>query len=145
MERVPSQRVGNLQRTDGVRVMHVDADVEEDVLPDQKVQELQAWLTAGNLDPAVDVVFKGEDQDQREAEEFLTQAFGAALFLMAMILVTQFNSFYRTFLILTAIVFSTVGVFISLMITGQPFGIVMGGIGVIALAGIVVNNNIVLI
>jgi len=61
------------------------------------------------------------------------------------ILVTQFNSFYSAFLILTAVIMSTIGVFIGLMITDQPFGIVMGGIGVIALAGIVVNNNIVLI
>ena len=64
---------------------------------------------------------------------------------MAVILVTQFNSFYSAFLILTAVVMSTIGVFIGLLVTHQPFGIVMGGIGVIALAGIVVNNNIVLI
>lgn len=145
MERVAAPRVGNLERTDGVRVMKVAADVEEDLLPDAKVQELQAWLRAGGLDPNVNVIFRGEDQDQREAEEFLTKAFGVALFMMALILVTQFNSFYQTFLILTAVLFSTVGVFIGLLITNQPFGIVMGGIGVIALAGIVVNNNIVLI
>ena len=64
---------------------------------------------------------------------------------MALILVTQFNSFYSACLILTAVIMSTIGVFIGLLVTGQPFGIVMGGIGVIALAGIVVNNNIVLI
>ncbi len=64
---------------------------------------------------------------------------------MAIILVTQFNSFYSAFLILTAVIMSTIGVFIGLLVTDQPFGIVMGGVGVIALAGIVVNNNIVLI
>src|SRR5690606_466823 len=74
-----------------------------------------------------------------------SKAFAAALFLMAMILVTQFNSFYQAALILTAIVFSTIGVLIGLLVTNQPFGIVMCGIGVISLAGIVVNNNIVLI
>ena len=68
-----------------------------------------------------------------------------ALFIMAVILVTQFNCFYSAFLILSAVVMSTIGVFMGLLITGKPFGIVMGGIGVIALAGIVVNNNIVLI
>src|SRR5690606_24818193 len=72
-------------------------------------------------------------------------AFAAALFLMAMILVTQFNSFYQAFLILTAVVFSTIGVLIGLLVTHQPFGIIMSGIGVISLAGIVVNNNIILI
>ena len=60
---------------------------------------------------------------------------------MALILVTQFNSFYSAFLILSAVVMSTIGVFIGLLVTGQPFGIVMSGIGVIALAGIVVNNR----
>jgi multidrug efflux pump len=75
----------------------------------------------------------------------LGKAFTVALFIMAIILVTQFNSFYSALLILTAVVMSTIGVFIGLLVTGQPFGIVMGGIGVIALAGIVVNNNIVLI
>jgi multidrug efflux pump len=144
MQRVPAQRVGNLERTDGVRVMKLAADVEEGLNVDQKVQELQAWL-ADSWNPAVSVTFKGEDQDQREAEEFLSKAFGTALFIMALILIIQFNSFYQTFLILSAIIFSTIGVFIALLVTGQPFGIVMAGIGVISLAGIVVNNNIVLI
>lgn len=143
--RVAAPRVGNLERTDGVRVMKIAADVSDDVLSDDKVQEIQQWLDEGGLNPAVNVVFRGEDQDQREAEEFLTKAFGAALFLMAIILVTQFNSFYQALLILTAVLFSTVGVLLGLLVTDQPFGIVMSGIGVIALAGIVVNNNIVLI
>ncbi len=91
------------------------------------------------------VKFKGEDEEQSQAQAFLVKAFGVALFLMALILVTQFNSFYSAFLILSAVVMSTIGVFIGLLVTGQPFGIVMSGIGVIALAGIVVNNNIVLI
>ena len=64
---------------------------------------------------------------------------------MAMILVTQFNSFYSAFLILFSVIMSIAGVFIGLIITGQVFGIVMTGVGVIALAGIVVNNNIILI
>jgi multidrug efflux pump len=137
--------VGSLERTEGTRVMKLAADVEEGLLVNDKVLELQDWLAAGGVNPAVNVVFKGENQDQAEAEAFLSKAFGAALFLMAIILVTQFNSFYQTFLILTAVAFSTIGVLIALLLTGQPFGVVMSGIGVISLAGIVVNNNIVLI
>jgi multidrug efflux pump len=76
---------------------------------------------------------------------FLSKAFLAAIFLMGIILVTQFNSLYQAGLVLSAIVFSTAGVLLGLLAAGEPFGIVMGGIGVIALAGIVVNNNIVLI
>jgi multidrug efflux pump len=143
--REAAPRIGNLKRTDGQRVMTIAADVADDVLADDKVQEIQRWLATARIDPAVHVAFKGEDQDQREAEAFLSKAFIAALFLMAIILVTQFNSFYQALLILSAVVFSTVGVLIGLLITRQPFGVVMGGIGVIALAGIVVNNNIVLI
>ena len=73
------------------------------------------------------------------------KAFSVALFIMAVVLVTQFNSFYSAFLILSAVLMSTIGVLIGLLITGKPFGVVMTGVGVIALAGIVVNNNIVLI
>ena len=91
------------------------------------------------------MAFKGEDREQKEASAFLGRAFAVALFLMAIILVTQFNRFYSAFLILSAVVMSTVGVMLGLLIIAQPFGIVMSGIGVIALAGIVVNNNIVLI
>jgi multidrug efflux pump len=145
VQRTASPRVGTLQRTDGIPVMRISADVADGVLADDKVRELQRWLETADLDPAVNVVFKGEDQDQREAEEFLKTAFAVALFLMAIILVTQFNSFYQALLILSAVVFSTVGVLLGLLVTNQPFGIVMSGIGVIALAGIVVNNNIVLI
>jgi multidrug efflux pump len=141
----PALRVGNLDRTDGVRVMRINADVPEGVLVDDKVQDIRHWLGSANIDSRVNVNFKGEDQDQREAEEFLSRAFLAALFLMLIILVAQFNSFYQAFLILTAVVFSIVGVLLGLLITDQPFGIIMCGIGVIALAGIVVNNNIVLI
>jgi len=145
MQREASPRVGNIQRTDGARVLNIAADVPKDVLADDKVTELEQWLEQGNLDPDVRVNFKGENEDQQEAEAFLSQAFGAAMFLMAIILVTQFNSFYQALLILSAVFFSTIGVLLGLIITDKPFSIVMSGIGVIALAGIVVNNNIVLI
>ncbi len=108
-------------------------------------ENLRGWLATNPLPKGVEVAFQGEDKEQREAANFLTKAFAVALFLMAIILVTQFNSFYSAFLILSAVVLSTLGVVLGLLVTGQPFGIVMSGIGVIALAGIVVNNNIVLI
>ena len=75
----------------------------------------------------------------------MIKAFFIAIFMMVAILVTQFNSFYQSLLILSAVFFSTIGVLLGLLVTNQPFGIVMSGVGVIALAGIVVNNNIVLI
>lgn len=144
--RTPQPKVGTIERVDSRRVMTVKANVREGVLVDTKVQEIQKWLIEeANIDPAVSFTFKGEDEEQKKAQAFLGKAFGVALFMMAIILVTQFNSFYHAFLILTAVIMSTIGVFVGLIITGQAFGIVMTGVGVISLAGIVVNNNIVLI
>jgi len=93
----------------------------------------------------VTVRFAGENEDQQQAANFLVAAFLVAVGLMLLILVTQFNSLYQTFLILSAIVLSTAGVLLGLLFNGQPFGVVMVGMGIIALAGIVVNNNIILI
>ncbi|MFP6697986.1 MAG: efflux RND transporter permease subunit [Alphaproteobacteria bacterium] len=143
--RTPQQRSGLLRRTDGQRVLKVQASVAPGLLPDDKVNEIRAWMATQSFDPEVGIRFKGADRDQKEAAAFLKKAFGIALFVMAIILITQFNSFYHALLILTAVIMSTVGVMAGLIITGQSFGIVMTGIGVIALAGIVVNNNIVLI
>ena len=134
-----------VSRIDGRRVMHVKADVAPGVLADDKVREIRTWMESARINPAVTVRFKGEDQEQKAAASFLSRAFLAALFLIAVILLAQFNSFYSTLLILSAVIMSTIGVFLGLLATGQAFGIVMGGIGVIALAGIIVNNNIILI
>ncbi len=143
--RSAAPQVGTLNRVDSERVMTLKADVAPGVLADDEVRALTAWLEEADFDPRVDIEMRGENEDQANAAAFLMQAFGVALFLMAIILVTQFNSFYSAFLILSAVIMSTIGVMIGLIVTGKPFGIVMTGIGVIALAGIVVNNNIVLI
>ena len=145
VERVAKPTVGTIRRVDTRRVMTIKADVVEGVLANDKVHELEEWMKDAGLDDRVTFTFRGEDEEQRKAKEFLGKAFVVALFIMAIILVTQFNSFYSALLILSAVIMSTIGVFIGLLVTGQPFGIIMGGIGVIALAGIVVNNNIVLI
>jgi multidrug efflux pump len=145
VSRSPQQKSGLLKRSDGMRSIKLQANVVEGVLSDDKVNEIRQWMQGQSFDPEVDIRFRGADRDQKEAAEFLQRAFGIALFVMAIILITQFNSFYHAFLILTAVIMSTVGVMAGLLITGQTFGIVMTGIGVIALAGIVVNNNIVLI
>jgi len=138
-------KTGVINRIDAKRIMTIQTDVAPGILVDDKVKEIQNWLATTDLANKVDIRFKGEDIEQKKAEAFLGKAFIVALFIMAIILVTQFNSFYSALLILSAVIMSTIGVFIGLLVTGQPFGIVMGGIGIIALAGIVVNNNIVLI
>ncbi len=147
VERRAKPAVGTINRVDQRRVVTVKADLPPGTNISAKVDEVKDWLQQhrSEFDSDVQITFKGEDEDQREAQAFLMKAFIVALFLMAIILVTQFNSFYSALLILTAVIMSTIGVMIGLMVTGQPFGIVMSGVGVIALAGIIVNNNIVLI
>ncbi|MBL3676541.1 MAG: efflux RND transporter permease subunit [Alphaproteobacteria bacterium] len=143
----PEPATGTINRVDQKRVLTVQADLEPGLNTADKVSALRAWLAehSADIDPQVAVSFRGEDEQQAESQQFLIEAFTVALALMALILVSQFNSFSSAFLILTAVVMSTIGVMLGLLITGQPFGVIMSGVGVIALAGIVVNNNIVLI
>ena len=89
--------------------------------------------------------FSGEQEEQAKAQAFLSKAFFACIAIILLILLTQFNSFITPFIILTSVILSLVGVFIGLLVTGTAFGIIMTGIGVISLAGVVVNNAIVLI
>jgi multidrug efflux pump len=142
---VPAPKTGTLERVDAKRVITIQSDVEEGLLVDDQLTRLREALAKVRFDPSVNFTFKGEDEEQRDTMAFLSKAFATAIFLMAIILVTQFNSLYQMLLVLSAIIFSTAGVLLGLLVSAQPFGIVMVGIGIIALAGIVVNNNIVLI
>jgi multidrug efflux pump len=102
-------------------------------------------LNSTPMPPGVTYKFKGDAEQMADTSVFLGSAFLLAIFMMGIILVTQFNSMFRAGLVLSAIVLSFAGVFMGLLIRGEPFGLVMSGVGMIALAGIVVNNNIVLI
>lgn len=139
----PAPKVGTLRRVDGDRTITLQADLADGARLDERLKALRKAL--GEVPAEVKVKFTGEDADQQEAATFLMTAFLVAIFLMAIILVTQFNSLYQAALVLSAIVLSTAGVLIGLLLNGQSFGIVMVGMGLIALAGIVVNNNIILI
>lgn len=141
----PGQKTGTINRSAGQRVLTIQANVDEGLLPGDQLKKLEAALKSAPFKPDVRIITKGEQEDQIETANFLAIAFILAVFLMLLILVTQFNSFYQASLVLSAIVFSTAGVLLGLLITDQAFGVVMVGLGIIALAGIVVNNNIVLI
>ncbi|MEP1592388.1 efflux RND transporter permease subunit [Sulfitobacter sp.] len=141
----PSPRTGTITRVVQERVVTIEANVAPGVLVNDQTVALRSAIDAMDLPPGVEASFAGEAEDQQESMIFLAGAFITAIFLMFVILVIQFNSFYQAFVVMSAIVFSIAGVLFGLLITGRPFGVVMGGIGVIALAGIVVNNNIVLI
>ncbi|WP_300074656.1 efflux RND transporter permease subunit [uncultured Ruegeria sp.] len=141
----PTDRTGVIRRIDEKRVTSIEANVTSGLLVNDQVIELTAALKEAELPDGVSFSFAGEAEDQQESMVFLVRAFAAAILMMFVILVIQFNNFFQAFVVMSAIVFSIVGVLLGLIVTGRPFGIVMGGIGIIALAGIVVNNNIVLI
>ena len=145
VERTAKPKTDLIRHIDSERVLTVQANMVSGALLNIALAELQAQLPSLGLDPRVNLLVKGQNEQQEESQDFLVKAFMVALFVMAIILVTQFNSFYQAFLILSAVLFSTVGVFLGLLVFQKPFGLVMSGIGVITLAGIVVNNNIVLI
>ena len=145
VKREPAPRVDTIQRIDGVAVEFIRADVAPGILADDKVQEIAAWLETQQFDDRVDIDFRGANEEQTESMQFVGFAFLMALLLMFVLLVTQFNSFYQALLILFAVIMSTAGVLLGLMITNEPFSALLTGTGVVALAGIVVNNNIVLI
>jgi multidrug efflux pump len=145
VQRVPAPRVGYINRVNSNRVMTVSANVAEGVQTAKIQQEIAAELAKTDLGSGVTFKLKGEDEERAKAGAFLLKAFGTAIFLIFAILLAQFNKLTSVGLVLTAVVLSTFGVLLGLLVMGQPFGVVMTGIGVIANAGVIVNNNIVLI
>lgn len=143
--RQPQPKVSTIFRQNGTRIMYVRANTVAGVLPEAKVDEIRTWLQTADVDPSIKVVFRGANEEQAETVNFIGVAFSLSLMLMGVLLVTQFNSFYQAALILSAVIMSTVGVLLGLIITEHPFSAIMTGVGIVALAGIIVNNNIVLI
>ncbi|MGB7263246.1 MAG: efflux RND transporter permease subunit, partial [Albidovulum sp.] len=144
--RVAAPTTGTLTRIDGRRTVTVKANIQEGTQADPIRKAITDRLAQSDLEAnGIRWQLAGEDEEQAAAGAFLTKAFAAAMFLIFVVLLAQFNRFISVGLIFSAVIMSTIGVFLGLMIMGQPFGIVMSGIGIIALAGVVVNNNIVLI
>ncbi|MEH6521267.1 efflux RND transporter permease subunit [Sulfitobacter sp.] len=111
----------------------------------ERIAEITKWVEVADLPDGVTYEWTGDQEDQAESGAFLQSAFTAALGLMFIILLAQFNSFYNSILVLIAVVLSTTGVLIGMLVMDQTFSIIMTGTGIVALAGIVVNNNIILI
>ncbi|MEL6548862.1 MAG: efflux RND transporter permease subunit [Pseudomonadota bacterium] len=124
-------------RANGLQVIPVTAN--------ERIAELTKWLDTRPFPSTLQWEWTGDQEDQEESGAFLSQAFAGALGLMFIILLAQFNSFYNATLVLLAVILSTTGVLIGMLVMNQPFSIIMTGTGIVALAGIVVNNNIVLI
>ena len=139
------KNVSFIRRYDARNVVYIKANVDETTTVGAKSSELNEWVEEQNFPNYIDVVFGGENEEQNNSMKFVIQAFTISILIMAALLVTQFNSFYQSFIILSAVVMSTAGVFFGLLVFDQQFSAIMHGIGIISLAGIVVNNNIILI
>jgi multidrug efflux pump subunit AcrB len=138
---------GDVNRKDLDRMVTVASDVRSgyNAVAVRGEVELELAEFAAVLPTGYQMRFTGQQQEQEESEEFLTGAFVLALFLIGFILVTQFDSVTKPLIILSSVLLSTIGVLIGLLVFRMPFGIIMTGVGVISLAGVVVNNAIVLI
>ena len=151
VERVPQQKVTSIERSNGTRILKIRANTMIDpitgkkILPFDKNIEIGKWINDQNFSNEVEIKFAGTNEDGEESAAFLGRAMLAALFLMFIILLTQFNSFYQAAITLSTVVLSTVGALTGLLITGQVFSVIMSGLGIVSLAGIIVNNSIVLI
>lgn len=145
IDREPRPSVSSIQRVDGSRVVYVRANPAPGEVTANKVAELQQWLDQNPMPPGVEYRFRGANEEQEESFAFLLVAFGLSMSLMAILLVTQFNSYYQTILILSSVLLSTAGVLLGLLLTNQTFSVILTGVGIVSLAGIIVNNNIVLI
>jgi len=161
ISRKPVAKLAEINRIDQKRYFDIKAGIEPNlkrtVISDdglesevfinanERIAFLTNYLQENPLPPGISWEWTGDQADQAESQAFLSSAFAAALVLMFIILLSQFNSFYNSFVVLIAVVLSTVGVLIGMLVMQQPFSIIMTGTGIVALAGIVVNNNIVLI
>ena len=159
--RQPVPKLAQIKRVDGKRYFDIKAGVAEGLSlpvtgPDgtvtevpitatERIETLTAWLDSNPLPAGVEWEWTGDQEDQAESGAFLANAFAGALGLMFIILLAQFNSVYNAVLVLLAVVLSTTGVLIGMLVMDQTFSIIMTGTGIVALAGIVVNNNIILI
>lgn len=143
----PAQQVNGIERVDAHRVYHVRANLDKasGILPSAEVIKLKKWIAAQSFSPDVRITFKGADEQQNESGNFLLVAGGLALFLIAIVLLALFNSFYHAGLILMAVILAMIGALLGMVVMGQTFSLIMTGTGMLALAGIVVNHNIVLI
>ncbi|MFO1014877.1 MAG: efflux RND transporter permease subunit [Caulobacteraceae bacterium] len=149
VKQVPSQQVTNIARRDGQRLVLIQANAIDGVAANEKIAALRPWLQQAGIDPSVHWKFTGSDEESQQAGTFFITAMAVTLGLMALILLWQFNSFYGIFVTLSAVVLSTVGVLIGVIINllgaFNYISVIMMGTGIVALAGVVVGHNIVLV
>jgi multidrug efflux pump len=143
---VPAQLTNSIEHADSRRVYHVRANMKPNtLLPNAEMAKIKQWIGTQNFPSSVHVDFKGSTEDQDESMAFLWKAGLMALFLIAIVLLAMFNSVYHTILVLIAVILAMIGALLGMVVMGQTFSVIMTGTGLLALAGVVVNHNIVLI
>jgi multidrug efflux pump len=140
-----SAGLGAIQRKDSKRMVTVTADAATGYNGNALLGQARRRLADLPLPPGYHIEYAGESEDQQEAQAFLSEAFTVALALIGLVLVTQFGSVTVPLIIMSSVILSTIGVFAGLLVHRMAFGIIMTGVGVISLAGVVVNNAIVLL
>jgi len=140
-----SSTYGSVKRKDLDRMISIYSNINEGYNANEVVNELKLLLSNYELPDGYSLKFTGEQEEQQESSEFLMRALIIAIFSIFLIIVAQFNSISSPFIIMASVLLSTIGVFIGLVIFNMDFIIIMTGIGIISLAGVVVNNAIVLI
>ncbi|MET0294268.1 MAG: efflux RND transporter permease subunit [Phenylobacterium sp.] len=149
VKRAPAKQVTSIQRRDGARLVLIQANTRGGAATNLKIAELRPWLEAAPLDSSVRWKFTGADEQSREAFQFFAVAMAASLFLMFLILLWQFNSFYGVVVTLSAVVLATAGVLLGVLVnvahTFDYLSVILLGTGLVALAGVVVGHNIVLV
>ena len=143
--RTVEPKVGNISRRNGVYAMDVAANLEPDLMADEKVAAVKAWTEAQTWPGDLEIVFGGAAEQTDETNAFIVKAFAAAMFLIFLILLIEYNSFYQVLVTLSTVIMSIAGVLLGMVITGMSFSAIMTGLGIVALTGIVVKNGIVLI
>ena len=141
----PVNKIFSIGRKNGARNLIVNADIAKDANTADMISNIKLWKNTAGLPLDVDIKFLGEAEDSQSSINFVISAFIFALLAMFMILICLFNNFYHTFIILFSLVLSTTGIFVGLIVLQMNFNIIMTGLGIVACAGIVVNNNIILI
>jgi multidrug efflux pump len=145
----PTQQVTSIQRRNAQRMVILQANTIDNIASNQKIAELRPWLEKAQIDSSVRWKFVGADEENQEAGAFFIGAMAATLFMMGVILLWQFNSFYGIFVTLSAVILSTIGVLLGIVVnlanTFDFISMLMVGTGIVALAGVIVGHNIVLV
>lgn len=145
IERTAVPKVATLSQRNGVYAMSVAANLLPGVAADQRVAELKAWQAQQEWPAGVSIVYAGADEQIGDTNAFIGQAFAAAMFIIFLVLLLEYNSFYQVLVTLSTVIMSLAGVLAGMLVTGMSFSAIMTGLGIVALAGIVVKNGIVLI